>query len=112
FNYDLVRHGFYVHRRFIIDEFFWPPGAVHPAREILAPIEQQQTHGIDVTLIRKSDLESEPGLVRDMGIYGESAVGYQTLDEQARTTSYLLRFGKHAVEAAEELWRQLELYAI
>lgn len=112
FNYDLVRHGFYVHRRFIIDEFFWPPGAVHPSRETLTSIEEQQTNGIDVTLIRKSDLENEPGLVCDMGIYGESAVGYQTLDEQARTTSYLLRFGKQAIEAAEEHWRQLELYAI
>ena len=112
FNYDLVRHGFHVHRRFIIDDFFWPPGAIGPANEILGSIEEQATHGIEVSLIRKSALEAEPGLICDFGIYGEIAVGHQSLDEQARTTSYVLRFGRSAVEAAEELWRQLDLYAI
>jgi hypothetical protein len=112
FNYELVQHGFYVHRRFIIDEFFWPPGAVHPAGEILSSIEEQATHGIDVTLVRKSDLEAEPTLIRDFGIYGDRAVGYQSLDDQARTMRYVLRFGKQAIEEAEELWRQLDLYAV
>jgi len=111
FNYDLVRHGFRVHRRFIIDEFFWPPGAVHPANEILGSIEEQALRGIDISLVRKSDLQAETDLVRDFGIYGERAVGFQSLDGQARTKNYLLRFGKQAVEEAEELWRQLDLYA-
>ena len=65
-----------------------------------------------MSLIRKSQLESEPGLICDLGIYGERAVGYQSLDDLGRTTRYLVRFGKQAVATAEELWRQLDLYAI
>jgi len=112
FNFDLVQFGWHVHRRFIIDDYFWPPKAVHPANEVLGPIQDQATRGIDVSLIRKSQLESEPGLICDFGIYGERAAGYQSLDDQGRTTRYLVRFGKQAVDAAEELWRQLDLYAV
>ena len=112
FNYDLVQFGWYVHRRFILDDYFWPPKAVHPATEVLGPIQQQATHGIDVSLVRKSQLESEPQLICDLGIYGERAAGFQSLDGQGRTTRYVLRFGKQAVESAEELWRQLDLYAV
>jgi hypothetical protein len=62
--------------------------------------------------VRKSQLETEPKLICDFGIYGERAVGYQNVDEQGRTTRYVLRFAREAVEAAEVLWRQLDLYAI
>ncbi len=112
FNYDLVQHGFHVHRRFIIDDYFWPSRAVRPATEVFVAIQQQAIQGIEVSLIRKSELESEAGLVCDLGIYGERAVGYQTLDEQGRTTAYILRFGRQAIEVAEERWRQLDLYAV
>jgi hypothetical protein len=112
FNFDLVQHGFHVHRRFIIDDYFWPPRAVRPATEVFSAIQQQAAHGIEVSLIRKSQLETEPQLVRDLGIYGERAVGYQSLDEQGRTTAYKLCFGRQAIETAEELWRQLDLFAV
>jgi hypothetical protein len=112
FNYELVHFGFYVHRRFVIDDFFWPPGAVYPDAEVFKHIQEQASRGIEVSLVRKSHLESESELICDFGIYGERAVGYQTLDEQGKTAAYLLRFGEAAVQAAEELWRQLDLYAI
>ena len=112
FNYDLVQFGWYVHRRFILDDYFWPPKAVHPATEVLIGIQEQAARGIDVSLIRKSQLETEPSLICDLGIYGERAAGFQSLDDQGRTTRYVLRLGKQAVESAEELWRQLDLYAV
>ncbi|MBX3438998.1 MAG: hypothetical protein KF861_16020 [Planctomycetaceae bacterium] len=112
FNYDLVQFGWHVHRRFILDDYFWPPRAAHPATEVLGPIQEQATRGIDISLLRKSQLESEPHLNCDFGIYGERAAGYQNVDDQGRTTRYLVRFGKSAVDAAEELWRQLDLYAV
>ena len=34
FNYDLVAHGFYVHRIFIVDEFFWPRTARTPSTRL------------------------------------------------------------------------------
>lgn len=112
FNYELVHFGFFVHRRFVIDDFFWPPGAAFPDAEIFRNIQEQASRGIEVSLIRKSQLESESGLLCDFGIYGERAVGYQTVDEQGKTAVYILRFGQQAVQAADELWRQLDLYAI
>lgn len=112
FNYDLVAHGFFVHRRFILSDFFWPQRAVRPAAEVYRWILDQASHGIEVSLVRWSQVEAEATLLRDFGIYGERAVGYQTLDDQARTAAYVLRFGASAIEGALELWRQLDLYAI
>jgi hypothetical protein len=112
FNYALVAHGYLVQRCFIIDEYLWPPAAVLPSRDILSEIQNQAARGISVSLVRKSDLESEPELVCDFGVYGERAVGYQFLNPTGNTIEFVLEFGSAAVAVAEARWRQLELYAI
>lgn len=62
-------------------------------------------------MVRTSELENEPTLVRDMGIYGTDAVGYQKTDFEGRTTSFEVDFDAAAMKEAEERWNQLLLYA-
>ena len=111
FNYELVAHGFHIHRLFIIDEFFWPRGARTPSKQLFHWILEQYQRGIEVSLLRLTDLEDEPTLVCDLGIYGASAVGYQHTDFEGKTTRYELGFTSNALQQAEELWKQLMVYA-
>ena len=111
FNFQLVSHGFYVHRIFVIDDFFWPPTARTPSTILFHWIQSQRIRGIDVSMVRISELEQDPGLIRDMGIYGKDAVGYQKTDFEGRTMEFEIRFQRTAVAEAEEYWQQLLLYA-
>ena len=112
FNYKLIEHGFFIHRMFIIDDFLWPPAAQCPSRDVFEWITDQFRHGILVSLTRLSALREEPDLVRDFGIYGDRAVGYQRTDDEARTTLFELRFDKSSVDFAEQRWAQLQLFAV
>ena len=46
FNYELVAHGFHIHRLFIIDEFFWPRGARTPSKQLFHWILEQYQRGL------------------------------------------------------------------
>lgn len=112
FNLQLVQHGFYVARIFILDEFFWPPLSKTPDREIFNWISQQHDGGLDVFLVRHSEIHDEQELIRDFGIYGDTAVGYQLTDNLGRTKEFELHFHPNEVAKAEELWKRLMLFAI
>ena len=71
---------------------------------------RQYSQGIQVGLVRLSDLEQEADLVHDFGIYGDTAAGYQTTDEIGQTVQYEMRFGSPRVRLAEDRWRRLSLY--
>jgi hypothetical protein len=111
FNYTLLSHGFYVHRVFLIDEFFWPRTARTPSTQLFHWIQEQHQRGIDVSLVRLTELEDEATLVCDMGIYGSDAVGWQHTDLQGRTLRYEVSFNRDAVSEAEQRWNQLLLFA-
>ena len=111
-NYDLVERGFHVHRLFLIDDFFWPPGGLLPHQELLDWIGAQYVRGIEIGLVRLGDLEKEPQLVCDMGIYGQRAVGYQTVDVEGTTASFELRFDAVSLRVAQQRWDQLRLYEV
>lgn len=111
FNFQLVDHGFTVHRIFIIDDFFWPLAARTPSTVLFQWIQSQRIRGVDVSLVRSSALEQEPTLARDMGIYGTDAVGYQQTDGDGRTLRYEMNFQRAVIAQAEETWSQLLLYA-
>lgn len=111
FNYELIEHGFHVHRVFIIDEFFWPRAARTPSTGLFHWIQSQRLRGVEVSLIRLTDLEDEPTLVSDMGIYGSDAVGWQQTDFEGRTVTYEISFDLNAVTEAEQRWHQLLLFA-
>ena len=57
FNGLLVEYGFYVHRIFIIDDFLWPPKATLPSKHLYTWIVEQYGKGIQVGLLRLSDLD-------------------------------------------------------
>ena len=61
--------------------------------------------------MRLSDLDKEPELVCDFGIYGDEAVGYQQTNFKGETTRYEIEFGEDAVRQAEAKWKDLLLYA-
>lgn len=111
FNYELLAHGFHVHRIFVIDEFFWPKAARVPSTQLFHWIKAQHRRGIEVSLLRLADLDDEPNLACDMGIYGSEAVGWQQTDFEGRTVRFELSFDKSSVAEAEQRWNQLLLYA-
>ena len=67
--------------------------------------------GVEVSLVRLTELEDEPTLVTDMGIYGTDAVGWQQTDFEGRTIRYEISFDRNAVTEAEQRWHQLLLFA-
>jgi hypothetical protein len=111
FNYELIDGDFHVHRVFVIDEFFWPRTARTPSAELFRWIQGQRQRGVEVSLVRLSELEDEPTLVSDMGIYGSDAVGWQQTDFEGRTVRYEISFDRNAVAEAEQRWHQLLLFA-
>lgn len=111
-NFQLLEHGFYVARIFILDDFFWPRMAAVPDTTMFEWISEQYYRGIDVYLLRSSELKDEPGLQTDFGVYGHAAVGYQSTDLQGRTTEFELRFDPDSMMRAEEAWKKLMLFAI
>jgi hypothetical protein len=111
FNYELIAHGFHIHRLFIIDEFFWPRASRTPSKQLFHWILEQYQRGIEVSLVRLSDLHDEPLLVCDIGIYGQSAVGQQQTDFEGKTTRFELCFAATALQQAEQRWQQLLVYA-
>ena len=111
FNGLLVEYGFYVHRILIIDDFLWPPSSRLPSKELHAWILSQYSKGIQIGLVRSSELEPESDLLVDFGIYGDAAVGYQVTDEVGQTVRYEMSFGSQHVHVAEDRWKRLSLYA-
>ena len=57
-------------------------------------------HGIELSLVRESDVAGEQELLSDFGIYGERAVGVRDLDERARTFRYLLELAAQHLRLA------------
>jgi hypothetical protein len=111
-NYDLLQQGVYIERILILSDFFWPLAAALPAADICRWIEEQYVHGIWIGLVRESDIETEPSLLSDMGIYGNRATGLLELDAQCRTVRFTFDFSPESVLLAEERWKRLSLYAI
>jgi hypothetical protein len=111
FNYGLVTRGFHIHRVFVIDEFFWPPSARTPSKQLFQWILSQHHGGIEVSLLRLTDLDDEPSLICDMGIYGQEAVGMQQTDFEGKTVRFELCFDSNSLMQAEQRWLQILSFA-
>lgn len=112
-NYELHDAGrLNVERIVIVADELWPADEHFPSDEILSWADEQHRHAIWVGLVRESALGGEPDLPSDFGIYGYRAVGIQELDDQARTARFRLSFEFADVEAAEDRWRRLAVYAV
>ncbi len=110
-NFEAVNRGVLVERIVILRDDLWPRGQILPTDDILPWLEEQNNHGLDITLVRESDLASEPDLLADIGVYGERACGTQELDERSRTVRFILYFDRQAVRLAKDRWRRLAIYA-
>ena len=110
-NFEMVRRGMSIERILILREELWPPGRRLPASAIRPWIDEQHAHGIRVSLVRESEILSEPDLLADFGIYGERATGIHELDEQGRTLRFILQFDLEGLKLASDRWSRLALYA-
>ncbi len=111
-NYGLVELGLSIERIVILNDFFWAPAALLPAKSVLAWLVDQHKHGISLRLVRESEIKDETDLLGDFGIYGDRAVGILDLDDQCRSLRFTLDFDSQSVRLAEERWRRLELFAV
>ncbi len=105
------QHRITIERIVIVKDSDWLSDMEMPAPRIRQWIHEQHVHGIWIALVRESQLANEPDLLADFGIYGIRAVGFQKVDERARTTSFLLKFDFALIEEAEARWKRLQVYA-
>lgn len=114
FNFDLIDQQIVtIERIAVIADELWPRDQDLPVEDLRQWIHEQSAHGIWIRLVRLSDLRNEPDLIRDIGIYGQVAVGTQELgDDQLTTQRFTLDFDLDAVRAAQQQWEKLGVYAI
>lgn len=113
FNFQMIDDQVItIERIVVIADHLWPKDQELPDDELRQWIHEQSVHGIWMKLVRISDLKNEPDLVRDMGIYGQLAVGTQQLaDDNLRTQRFILNFDLNEVREAERLWEKLGVYS-
>lgn len=110
-NYEAINRGVLIERIIILPRSLWPVESLLPSETILPWIKEQHHHGVWVMLCLEDDLQGEPDLPEDFGIYGHQAVGTQSLDEECRTREFLLEFNNDAVTLAAERWERVKLHA-
>ncbi len=113
-NFELISKSILtIERTVIIADNHWPLDSDMPIEALRQWIHEQSVKGIYIRIVRESALQSEAELVRDMGIYGMSAVGYQQMNhDNLRTAQFMLDFDFSAVRAAESCWTKLNVYAV
>ena len=111
FNYELIDRGFRIERALILPDSLWPYDELLPTSDIHPWIDEQHSRGIHLYLLREHQLQTEPELLDDFGIYGNRATGQLQLDEQGRTVRFTFDFSPEATQLALSRWERLLLYA-
>ncbi len=110
-NLELKTKGLKIHRLVIVRDELWLASDSVPTKSVMDWIDLQHQQGIDISLVKESELLNEPELCRDMGIYDDRAVGIQELDDHCRTLAFTLYFGRAEIQRALANWQSLLLYA-
>ena len=111
-NFELQENSrLTIERTAIIADALWPANEQLPAESVRIWIDEQHSRGIFLRLVRLSELRNEPDLQSDFGIYGSRAVGIQELSRFSTTLRFVLSFDFEQVQAAEERWGRLSVYA-
>lgn len=112
-NFELLSQAIItIERTVIVADDLWPADDDLPTESVRQWVHEQSVHGIWMRLVRESAIQSEPDLVRDMGIYGFSAVGFQEFDDEGlRTSRFTLDFDFPSIREAEKRWNRLNVYA-
>ena len=111
-NFELLGRGLSIQRIAIIRDECWPLGQGLPSEIVDGWLRKQHEKGVQLGLLRESDVGGEPELLSDFGVYGQRAVGVQELDDRSRTLRFTLHFDEHHVSVARDRWKRLSLYAI
>jgi hypothetical protein len=101
-----------IKRIVILTSNVWPNKNELPRGQIQEWLIEQHHRGIALWLVHESEVAGEPDLLVDMGIYGSRAIGIQELNDDGGTRRFRLQFGFEHVEAAEERWQRLLVYAV
>ena len=96
-----------IERIVIVADNLWPKRKKLPVESIADWIFEQHNHGIWVELVRASELTQVPDLLVDVGIYGDLAIGTQSLDSKSRTMKFSLSFNKTDIENGQKNWGRL-----
>jgi hypothetical protein len=110
-NFHVAKRGVQIQRIVILGSALWGPGEILPVPEVRRWIDEQHEHGIQVSLVRESEVGGEADLLCDFGIYGDRATGIQELDQQSRTVRFILLFDKQSIKLGQDRWARLSLYA-
>lgn len=113
-NVRLVKLGARVERIVILrekDKHLWNGTCIPNESRVGEWMRQQQENGIRVYCVLESQLSRDASLIRDFGIYGSRAVGYQFTDDNCRIERFLLHFDTNKLDVANSHWEQLKLYA-
>jgi hypothetical protein len=110
-NFHVAKRGVQIQRIVILGSALWGPGEILPVHEVRRWIDEQNEHGIQVCLVRESEVGGEVDLLCDFGIYGDRATGIQELDERSKTVRFILLFDKQNIKLAQDRWARLSLYA-
>jgi hypothetical protein len=110
-NLELAGRGVRIERILILPPHLWPEGRAVPSVAIWGWIAEQCSGGIAISLVRERDLASEPDLLGDFGIYGDTAMGTHELDTESRTVRFVLSFDPRSLKLARDRWERLLLFA-
>lgn len=110
-NIRLRKEGLTIERIAIIRDELWPVDKERPTALIAQWLESQISAGIEVGVLRESELANEPDLKHDFGIYGSRAIGVQEIDANARTERFTLYFDGPTVELFNVRWQKLRLFS-
>ena len=111
-NLKLAQRGLPIHRVLILCDFFWPPKAAIPAKDVCEWLKPQVQAGIKISLVRESELLGEQDLMLDFGIYGDLATGIQYTDVQCRTERFVLHFDRQNIELGKDRWQRLLMHTV
>ena len=106
FNYELLKKGKGIERIFIIRDSVWN------SNRIKDWIREQKEKGIVVGVAKESRIPPEEDLLYDLGIYGNRAVGYQTTNDDCKTTSFQFHFNKDTIDKAKEQFERLKIHTL
>lgn len=110
-NCELADAGLLIHRTVIVPQSLWGKKQNLPNSPLIEWIEEQHVHGIWIKLVRETDIQTEPDLLVDLGIYGDLAVGAQVVNEKGKTSRFEIDFRPTERQSAEAIWERLNLFA-
>jgi hypothetical protein len=99
-TFAAAHRGVLVERILVLPDVFWPVGRLLPTDDIFPWIDEQQTHGLRVILLREGELPAELRVSTDTCVFDDWAVGTRELDTHAQTIRVALDFAPDTVRAA------------